>query len=141
MTVKKIFHCTVKRIICVHIYGNIRHPKRQRPKFIPLHHLPFAASATLDVYLGRQPNYKKPTWSRRHPKPDQWWQGQVTVKPFMPFRVRLSVRPGFEPPPPHPQCLLAGTWERMARLPCWPPRGQQVSHQRLISGNVHHVHK
>ena len=102
MTVKKIFHCTVKRIICVHIYGNIRHPKRQRPKFIPLHHLPFAASATLDVYLGRQPNYKKPTWSRRHPKPDQWWQGQVTVKPFMPFRVRLSVRPGFEAPPPMP---------------------------------------
>ena len=91
MTVKKIFHCAVKRIICVHIYGNIRHPKRQRTKFIPLHHLTFVASATLDVYLGRQPNYKKPTWSRRHPKPDQWWQGQVTVKPFMPFRVRIRV--------------------------------------------------
>ena len=29
------------------------------------------------------------------------------------------------------QCLLAGVWKRMAWLPCWPPRGQQVSHQNL----------
>ena len=26
--------------------------------------------------------------------------------------------------------------EETVRLPCWPPRGRQVSHQRLISGNV-----
>ena len=30
---------------------------------------------------------------------------------------------------PH-QCLLAGMWKRLAQLPCWPPRGQQVLHQR-----------
>ena len=29
--------------------------------------------------------------------------------------------------------------EEMARLPCWLPRGRQVSHQRWISGNVYHV--
>ena len=26
------------------------------------------------------------------------------------------------------------------RLPCWLPRGQQVSHQRSISENTYHVH-
>ena len=30
------------------------------------------------------------------------------------------------------QCLFASTWIRMVWLPCWPPRGQQVSHQRWI---------
>ena len=34
--------------------------------------------------------------------------------------------PGIEP---H-QCLFASIWMRMARVPRWPPRGQQVSHQR-----------
>ena len=36
---------------------------------------------------------------------------------------------------PH-QCLLVGTWKGMAWLPCWPPRDQQVSHQRWTLGNV-----
>ena len=36
---------------------------------------------------------------------------------------------------PH-QCLLIGTWKRTAWLLCWLPRGQQVLHQRSISGNV-----
>ena len=27
------------------------------------------------------------------------------------------------------QCLFASMWIGMAQLPCWPPRGQQVSHQ------------
>ena len=35
--------------------------------------------------------------------------------------------------PPH-QCLFASTWMRMAQLPCWQPRGQQVSCQRWIWG-------
>ena len=30
-----------------------------------------------------------------------------------------------------------GYVEEMAQLPCWPPRGQQVSHQRWISGNMY----
>ena len=34
--------------------------------------------------------------------------------------------PGFQP---H-QCLLTGMWKRMAQWPCWPPRGQQMLHQR-----------
>ena len=25
---------------------------------------------------------------------------------------------------------LAGLWKRLAQLPCWPPGGRQVSHQR-----------
>ena len=25
-------------------------------------------------------------------------------------------------------------------LPCWPSGGQRVSHQRWISGNIHHIH-
>ena len=33
--------------------------------------------------------------------------------------------------------MLAGTWKRTARLPYWLPRGRHVSHQKLISGNVH----
>ena len=41
-----------------------------------------------------------------------------------------TIGPSFEP---H-QCLLTGMWIRMAQLPCWPPRGQQVSHQRWILG-------
>ena len=34
--------------------------------------------------------------------------------------------PGFEPY----ECLLAGMWKRTTGLPHWPPRGQQVLHQR-----------
>ena len=35
------------------------------------------------------------------------------------------IGPGFETN----QCLFSGMWKRMAWLPCWAPRGQQVSHQ------------
>ena len=34
--------------------------------------------------------------------------------------------------------LSFSMWESY-RLPCWPPRGRQVSHQRWISGNIYHV--
>ena len=34
---------------------------------------------------------------------------------------------------PH-QCLFAGTWKKMVQLPCWLPKGQQVSHHRWIQG-------
>ena len=36
-----------------------------------------------------------------------------------------TIGPGFE----SHQYLLAGTWKRRSWLPCWPPRGQQVSHR------------
>ena len=42
------------------------------------------------------------------------------------------------------QCLLTRMWMRMAQLLCWPPRGQQVSHQRWIWGfccSTKHVSK
>ena len=39
---------------------------------------------------------------------------------------------------PH-QCLVRGMLKRSAQVPCWPPNGQQVSHQGWISGNVWHV--
>ena len=42
------------------------------------------------------------------------------------------IGPGFEP---H-QCLLTGTRKRTAQLPCWPSWGQQVLHQRCISGSM-----
>ena len=38
--------------------------------------------------------------------------------------------------PPPPQYLLTGTWKRPAQLPWCLQRGQQVSHQRWILGNV-----
>ncbi len=50
-----------------------------------------AASAELHVYIGRQPNYKQPAWGRKNPVPDEWSEGQVTIKPNMPFRVRANL--------------------------------------------------
>ena len=38
--------------------------------------------------------------------------------------------PSFEPQ----QWLVTGTWKRSAQLLCWQQRGNQVSHQRSISG-------
>ena len=37
------------------------------------------------------------------------------------------------------QCLLAGLWKRSGQLPRWPPRDQEVLHQRWISRNMLHV--
>ena len=34
---------------------------------------------------------------------------------------------------PH-QCMYASKWIEMAQPPCWPPRGQQVSHQKWLQG-------
>ena len=37
------------------------------------------------------------------------------------------------------QCLFTSMWMRTAQLPCWLPYGQWVSHQSLISENIHHM--
>ena len=52
----------------------------------------------------------------------QWWHDRSWFQ-ATPMSDCI-IDPGFKP---H-QCLIAGTVKRMAQLPCWLPRGQQVLH-------------
>ena len=54
--------------------------------------------------------------------------GKVSRTPFVERRALVcsTISPSLEP---H-QCLLIGTWKRLAWLPCWPSRGWEVLHQR-----------
>ena len=62
-------------------------------------------------------------------KASHWWMSGYYVW----LLCRSPIESGIPP-------LLKHSCEESNWLPCWPSRGQQVSQQRWILGNVHDIH-